>query len=128
MATIPTSLTPSWSTLKRREQRRNRRYAVTNTILRVSWLDSTGQLKMSHAKVLNVCELGMAVDLPEAPRVGSMIRFQSEKLRLIGSATVRHARQTGLKFIVGLEFADGLRWQAPEGDVQEPIPLASPDE
>jgi hypothetical protein len=128
MATIPTSLTPSWSSLKRKEQRRNRRYAVTNTILRVSWLDSTGQLKMSHAKVLNVCELGMAVELPESPKIGSMIRFQSEKLRLIGSATVRHGRQAGLRFVVGVEFADGLRWHPPEGDVEEPIPLASSED
>lgn len=125
---LMTSTTPSWSALKRKEQRRHRRYSVTGTTLRVSWLGSSGEPKMAtHARVINVSECGMAVELPEPPLSNSLVRFQSERYRLVGSGSVRHFRKFGPKFIVGLEFSDGLRWSPPPDDVPEPIPLFPPN-
>ena len=124
-----TSTTPSWSALKRKDLRRHRRYAVDQSFMRVSWLDMDGQLKMiAKAKVLNVSEGGMALELPEKPLPTSMVRFQAEKHKLRGSAAVRHSRKVGTKWVVGVEFAEGLRWLAPEGEVQEPISLFGPPE
>ena len=128
MATVTTSATPSWSQLKKKEKRRYRRYAVVNSIVRASWLGDDGEPRMSHARVLNVCEGGMALELPEAPRLNAMIRFQSEKHRLVGAGGVRHAyRQIGGKYCVGIEFSDGLRWMPPDDSVQEPISLFGPE-
>lgn len=124
---MATSTTPSWSALKRKDTRRHRRYAVKDSTLRVSWLDSTGNPKMAYSRVLNVCEAGMALELPELPAVNSTVRFQSEKHKLFGGGKVRHARRAGTKCIVGIEFADGLKWMPPEDEnVEEPITLFGP--
>ena len=118
---------PSWSAIKRKDVRRHRRFAVHNSSLRVSWLDVQGQLKMAVARVLNVSESGMAVELPEKPLPTSMVRFQSEKHRLSGTAAVRHAYRFSSKWVVGVEFSDGLRWMPPDGEVEEPITLFGPE-
>ena len=116
----------SWSALKRKDMRRHRRYAVDSGVLQISWLDVSGKMKMTRTRALNISEGGMAVELPEAAMPQSMLRFQSDRFKLIGSAAVRHCRRVGTKYIVGVEFTDGLRWRAPEGEVEEPIPLCEP--
>ena len=114
----------SWSALKRsKDLRRHRRYVVDSGILQVYYLDASGKMKVARTRALNVSEGGIAFELPEAVHPMSMIRFQSEKYKLFGSGAVRHCRRVGSKFVVGLEFTEGLRWTPPDGDVQEPIPL-----
>jgi hypothetical protein len=116
---------PSWSALKRKDLRQHRRYTVENTLLRVAWLDVNGALKMAHdARVLNISEGGIAIELPEAALLLSRVKLQSDKHKLLGQGAVRHCRRQGSKYIVGIEFTDGLRWRAPEGEVTEPIPLS----
>lgn len=121
------SVITSWSALKRKDLRRHRRYAVDSGILQVYYLDASGKMKMTRTRALNVSEGGIAFELPEAAQPLSMVRFQSEKYKLFGSGAVRHCRRVGSKFVVGLEFTEGLRWTPPEGDVQEPIPLCPID-
>jgi len=116
----------SWSALKRKDMRRHRRYALDTSVLQVFWLDTSGKMKMTRTRALNISECGMALELPEAAMPLSMIRFQSDRFKLMGSGAVRHCRRAGTKFIVGFEFTDGLRWRPPEGEVQEPISLCDP--
>ena len=116
---------PSWSALKRKDLRQHHRYAVENTFLRVAWLDTSGALKMAHdARVLNISEGGMAIELPEAAQLLSRLKIQSDKHHLLGQGAVRHCRRIGTRYVVGIEFTDGLRWQPPDGDITEPIPLS----
>src|SRR5947209_4104396 len=110
----------SWTKLKRKDLRQNPRYLVANGVLRVSWLDKNSRLKMAQVRVLNISERGMTIELPEEPQVNTHIRLQSEKHKVEGSAAVRHSRRVGGKYIIGVEFMDGLRWRPPEGDVHEP--------
>ncbi len=129
MASISVTTTPSWSALRRKERRRHRRYQVTNSALRVSYLDMNGALKMvAAAKVLNVSECGMALQFPEKPLPTSMVRFQSDRFKLTGSAAVRHAQKIGNGYMVGVEFANGLRWIPPDGEIEEPILLVDLEE
>jgi hypothetical protein len=122
--TVPTS----WSALKnRKDLRRHRRYVVDSCVLQVSWLDVTGKMKMTRTRALNISEGGIALELPEAALPLSMVRFQADKYKIRGAGAVRHCRRVGNKFVVGLEFMEGLRWQPPEDEVQEPIPLCSPE-
>ena len=122
---MSTNTTPSWSALKRKDLRRSRRYAVEGAMLRVSWLGSTGTLKVvQNARVLNICEDGMAFELPEPAQLMSRVKLQSDKHKLLGEATVRHCRRVGAKYVVGVEFADALRWKAPQEPVTEPITLS----
>jgi len=121
---MSTNVTPSWSALKRKDLRKTRRYAVDGT-LRVSWLGLNGTLLVAHnARVLNISEEGMAFELPEPAQLISRVKIQSDKHKLLGEAAVRHCRREGAKYIVGVEFVDGLRWRAPEGEVTEPIQLS----
>jgi hypothetical protein len=117
----------SWSALKRKDLRQHRRYAVDGGILKVSWLDVTGSMKMARTRALNISEGGIAIELPEAALPLSLIRFQSDKFNVRGAGYVRHCRREGSRYIVGLEFAEGLRWTPPAGEPNEPIPLCDPD-
>ena len=124
-----TNTTPSWSALKRKDLRRNRRYAVDGATLRVSWLGLNGTLKVvQQARVLNISEEGMAFELPEPAQLVTRVKIQSDKDKLLGEGTVRHCRRLGSKYVVGIEFSDGLRWRAPDDSVLEPVPLSDPGE
>lgn len=122
---MSTNTTPSWSALKRKDLRRTRRYLVEGASLRIGWLGVNGSLKVvQNARVLNICEHGMAFELPEQAQLSSRVKLQSAKHKLLGEATVRHCRRIGSKYVVGVEFTDGLLWKAPEEPVTEPIPLS----
>ena len=125
MSTV--NATPSWSALKRKDLRRCRRYVVEGATLRVSWLSVSGELKVvHHARVLNISEEGIAFELPEPAQLVTRVKLHSDKHRLLGEGTVRHCRRVGSKYVVGVEFSDGLRWRAPDDSVLEPIPLSDP--
>src|SRR5713101_3852483 len=117
--------TPSWSALKRKDLRRSRRYAVEGATMRVSWLGLNGELKVvQQARVLNVSEEGMAFELPEPAQLVTRVKLHSDKHKLLGEGTVRHCRRVGSKYVVGVEFADALRWRAPDDSMAEPVPLS----
>jgi hypothetical protein len=116
----------SWSALKRKDLRQHRRYALDAGTLKVSWLDVSGAMKMTRTRGLNISEGGIALELPEAAMPQSLVRFQSDRYNVRGAGYVRHCRRQGSRFIVGLEFAEGLHWTPPEGDPTEPIPLCDP--
>ena len=118
----------SWSMLRRKDMRRHRRYSVDSGLLQVCWIDRTGKMKMAHMRALNISQSGMALELPEAALPLSMVRFESSRFHIRGSGGVRHCRRVGAKFVVGIQFADGLRWRAPEGEVTEPISICDPGE
>src|SRR5438093_1003307 len=123
MSTV--NATPSWSALKRKDLRRFRRYVVEGATLRVSWLSVSGELKVvHHARVLNISEEGIAFELPEPAQLVTRVKLHSDKHRLLGEGTVRHCRRVGSKYVVGVEFADALRWRAPDDSMAEPVPLS----
>jgi len=116
----------SWSALKRKDLRQHRRYALDAGTLKVSWLDVSGAMKMTRTRGLNISEGGIAIELPEAAMPQSLVRFQSDRFNVRGAGYVRHCRRQGSRYIVGLEFAEGLHWTTPEGDPPEPISLCDP--
>src|SRR5882724_1807241 len=123
MATTIIGVETSWSALKRKNLRRNRRYAVDAGILQVSWLDLSGKMKMTRTRALNISEGGIAIELPEAATPLSLMRFQSGRFKVMGAGAVRHCHRVGSRWVVGLEFRDGLSWRAPEGEVVKPLSL-----
>jgi len=68
----------------------------------------------------------MAVQLPERALLLSRVRLESNKGELLGHGKVRSCKLEGTNYIVGIEFTDALRWNAPEGPITEPIPLTAP--
>jgi hypothetical protein len=116
----------SWSALKRKDLRQHRRYALDAGPLKVSWLDVSGAMKMTRTRGLNISEGGIALELPEAAMAQSLVRFQSDRFNVRGAGYVRHCRREGSRYIVGLEFAEGLHWVPPPGEPTEPISLCDP--
>jgi hypothetical protein len=107
------------------ELRRRRRYAVDGAPLKVSWLDTTGKMRVSRTRALNISEFGMALQLPE-PVMPLLVRFQSDRFDVNGAGAVRYCYRMKGKYVVGLEFTGDLRWHAPEEDIAEPIPVCDP--
>jgi hypothetical protein len=77
---------------------------------------------------MNVSEMGIAIELPEAALLFSNVRLESAEGELLGFGEARHCGRMGAKYIVGAEFTDSLTWRAPEGPIIEPIPLTAPPE
>src|SRR5229473_1985241 len=102
----------SWSALKRKDLRRHRRYALDSSVLQIFWLDTSGKMKMTRTRALNISESGMAIELPEAAAPLSLVRFQSGRFKVLGAGAVRHCHRAGSRWVVGLEFTDGLAWRA----------------
>jgi hypothetical protein len=122
---MSSNTTPSWSALRRNDLRKNRRYAVNGETIRVAWLGLNGTLKtVPHARVLNICETGISVEIPEPAQLLSRVKLEADKHNLLGEGTVRHCNRVGVQYIIGVEFVDGLRWRAPEEPVTEPISLS----
>ena len=92
----------------------------------MSWLDVSGKMKMTRTRAVGISERGISIELPEAARLMSLVRFASDRFKFSGAGSVRYCRRAGAKYIVGLEFTEGLRWKPPEDDVIEPIPICDP--
>lgn len=75
------------------------------------WRDAGGQQKFVQAKAVDICELGLRLEMPEPLPRQAYLTLGSEKLGLRGNASVRHCmRVRGSRFGVGVEFTGGLRW------------------
>lgn len=120
------SVSTNGATKKPKETRRSRRFAVEAGVLEVAWLDKTGKMRTTRTQALNISETGMAIQLPEEV-MPLLVRFESPKYDVKGAGTVRYCRRLGSKYIVGIEFTEGLRWRAPQDDVTEPIPICDPE-
>lgn len=125
---IPSNTTPREDT-RFDDVRKNRRYAVAERFIRVFWLDTNGDLKTSdRALPINVSQTGMAMLIPEEALLLSPIRLEYGTGELIGHGKVRYCHPSGELHIVGIEFTDSLQWSAPDGIIDEPIPLSpTPD-
>jgi hypothetical protein len=119
--------TPKLKNLQQpKELRRHRRYAVDGSILQVSWLDMKGKMRITRTRAVNICEEGMAIQLPEAA-MPLLVRFKSERFNVSGVGEVRHCQRVGGQYIVGLQFSGDLRWRPPSGEIREPIPVCDPE-
>ena len=110
--TLRQSVTVKAPQSRERDLRRHSR--VSNTApIQASWLDDVGEMRMGMARVVNISESGAALDMPEPPRQGSRVRIQSDRLGINGFGSVQHAREVAGRWVVGVEFLDGLRWKEP---------------
>ena len=95
-------------------------------LLEVSWINMAGKMETARTRALNISEDGIALQLPTAA-MPMRVRFRSDRLKLYGAGAIRYCRCSGGKYIVGVEFIEGLHWSPPNEDVREPIPLCDPE-
>lgn len=95
----------------RHDLRRRDRVPCEHSVT-IMWRDLAGEDKFALAKAVDICELGMRVQMPEALTPQTYVALSASKLALLGNASVRHCERTrGSKFAVGIEFCSGLRWK-----------------
>ena len=101
---------PGRHNLRRHDLRRNDRRPCDHNV-KVMWRDLAGQDKFTHAKALDISELGLRLQMPEALPHQAYLGLNAAQLGLTGHASVRHCtRIRGAKFAIGVEFTAGLRW------------------
>ncbi|MFN0170893.1 MAG: PilZ domain-containing protein [Bryobacteraceae bacterium] len=93
------------------DRRRFKRMSGNRTIVRAAWLDQ-GFLKMGRARLIDVSEGGVALELPDVPNVDSVLRFQCEKFQLYGSGSVKYIGGETGRCVVGVQFTGGSFWRA----------------
>jgi hypothetical protein len=88
------------------ELRRVDRDSVDGKI-RLNWRDQMGATFGSMGRLVEVSTGGVRVDLDRRIEIGLTVQIESSDLKVAGLAVVRHCRQKGMGFRLGLQFGDG---------------------
>lgn len=98
----------------RRHERKVERAAV-----QILWKDGNGIEQVLNGHTVDVSETGMRVLAPTRIDERIYVNFRAEALKLHGSASIRRCAREGSKYLIGMEFAGGLRW-GPKTPVKPP--------
>lgn len=79
----------------------------------LTWATPTGDACARNGECIDVSPSGLKVkvDTPIATR--TVVTVRAKELVLHGSASVRSCTRSGVRYIIGLEFVGGMRWQIP---------------
>jgi len=84
----------------------------------LSWEDRGGHLCMVRGKAIDRSKTGLILETTDPIETRTFVQVQVESCGLVGMASVRHCARKGLRYVVGLEFAQDVRWKdepAPAG-------------
>jgi len=93
------------------ERRRTVRFPYRGAVLMV-WDADYRHTKYVRAKVLEISEGGVRIEIAEPLAVDATVSFRAERSDLFGSVVVKHSVRCGSKYVLGLEFSRKLRDQA----------------
>jgi hypothetical protein len=91
----------------REKRRRSPRYPAS-AVMRVAWTNNFDKYAMGEC--VDISRTGVRLLISDPIPVRTRVSFKSDFLALSGSGTVRHYRRQNGKYMVGLEFAGGLKW------------------
>lgn len=103
-----------------RNSRRSARKPIEANI-RIGWQDQWQTEKSALTRSFDISESGMRIEVCERLPLRADVTLQCEKLRLQTRAIVRYCEQKGSKYIVGVEFASGYRWAAPNEEIRHAL-------
>lgn len=106
------------------ELRRYKRYLVSRSEIRVSWLNREGQVRVADVKVFNISERGLSVSLPEPLARFSVLKLKSVFYSLDGTAVVRNCRFGPMRSLLGLELLAPAVLTPPPEPASAPSPLS----
>lgn len=90
-----------------KDSRRHHRIPYIGSI-QISW-ETSGQARFTQGKCIDISESGLRMAVPVAVPVRTNISMRAEKMKLSGSATVRHVERYGAKYILGIEMTQILQ-------------------
>jgi hypothetical protein len=85
--------------------------AQSRSIVQIGWKDQLGNEKYTKARILDISEAGMRVEVPERIPERSYVTLRADDLSLQGRGSVRTCHAKGIKYIVGVEFSAGMKWK-----------------
>lgn len=94
-------------------ERRLRRHdrVAERVAVQVTWKDRNGNDQFLNGHTVDVAEEGIRIELKERIDEGTFVNFRAAALKLHGTASVRRCTRQGNKYMIGLQFAGGLRWK-----------------
>jgi hypothetical protein len=90
------------------ELRRQGREQVQGKI-RIHWQDRSGATFGSLGRLVDVSEGGLCADVDRRIEPATVVQIESSDARVAGLAVVRHCRQKGMGYRVGIQFTSGLK-------------------
>jgi len=74
--------------------------------VQVSWQIRSGEMRLVRAKCTDISEQGARIECEQPIESGTRVYLQAPAYGLMGNASVRYCRRSGLKHVVGLLFSD----------------------
>jgi hypothetical protein len=90
-----------------KDSRRHRRIPFIGSI-QIGW-EASGQARFARGKCIDISESGVRMEVPVPVPMRANVSIHAEKIRLNGSATVRHVERYGSKYILGIEMSQVLQ-------------------
>ena len=84
------------------------RRSKTKSPMKLSWQDSTGNRYSLGVQTLDMTSQGARVESTEPMAPGLYVLLEAPKLKLMGSAVVRHCGRRGQNYHIGLDFRNSL--------------------
>jgi|SRR5580658_921555 hypothetical protein len=83
-------------------------------VVQISWQARSGEMKTMRAKCLDLSDLGARIECEFAIDFRANVYVQAPAYGLMGNATVRYCRRSGMKHFIGLMFSSAAS-QADQG-------------
>jgi len=78
-------------------------------VIRVSWMDSSSYTKYVKAVCVDFSEGGLRLEVPEPIPLRTYIFLRADRIKLVGTASVRSVARHGAKYLLGVELSEPLR-------------------
>jgi hypothetical protein len=96
--------------------RRHQRTPITGPV-ELNWTDARGMEKYITGQIIDVSESGMRIQTREPLARQTYVTLRADQVGLHGRASVRTCAKQGTKYVVGLEFAGGMKWRPKGGEL-----------
>ena len=92
--------------------RRDTRLLYTGKIS-LAWANPAGDACARNGECIDISSSGLKVKVDIQIPTRTVVTVRAQELALHGSASVRSCTRSGVRYIIGLEFVGGLKWQIP---------------
>lgn len=91
-----------------KDVRKHQRIIYAGTV-RLCWEDASGEPRYAQSKCIDVSESGLRIEVPAPVPVRGTISVRAERLKISGSASVKHTTRVGARYHVGVELNQKVR-------------------
>jgi PilZ domain len=93
--------------------------------VQISWESADGNTRYAQGKCVDLSEGGLRVEVSHPVPVRTNVSLRADRIKLAGSAWVKHSTRHGARYILGLELSQVLTDKALTA-VREPWALRTP--